>query len=68
MTTTQPLSATIRTRDEAYAWLENHDPSAPKRGELAPDFELADVQGLNAVRLSDFRGQRPVALVFGSFT
>jgi peroxiredoxin len=31
-------------------------------GELAPDFELADVQG-NHVRLSDFRG-RPVMIAF----
>lgn len=31
-------------------------------GELAPDFQLQDVQG-NLVRLSDFRG-RPVVLSF----
>jgi peroxiredoxin len=31
-------------------------------GELAPDFELQDVQG-KQVRLSDFRG-RPVILAF----
>jgi thioredoxin-dependent peroxiredoxin len=31
-------------------------------GELAPDFELADIDG-NAVRLSDFRG-KPVVLSF----
>jgi peroxiredoxin len=31
-------------------------------GELAPDFELKDVQG-GHVRLSDFRG-RPVVLSF----
>ena len=31
-------------------------------GELAPDFELEDVQG-KKVRLSDFRG-RPVVLAF----
>jgi len=35
---------------------------------MAPDFELSDVSGENAVSLSDFRGQKPVALVFGSFT
>ncbi len=31
-------------------------------GELAPDFELKDVEG-KSVRLSDFRG-RPVVLAF----
>ncbi len=29
---------------------------------VAPDFELKDTQG-NTVRLSDFRGKRPVVLV-----
>jgi peroxiredoxin len=32
-------------------------------GTLAPDFELQDVQG-NLVRLSDFRGKKPVVLAF----
>jgi peroxiredoxin len=32
-------------------------------GELAPDFELEDING-NLVRLSDFRGKKPVVLAF----
>ena len=32
-------------------------------GELAPDFELEDVNG-KLVRLSDFRGNKPVVLSF----
>lgn len=32
-------------------------------GEFAPDFELKDVNG-NLVRLSDFRGKKPVVLAF----
>ncbi|GAB4515511.1 MAG: hypothetical protein Kow0047_27430 [Anaerolineae bacterium] len=32
-------------------------------GELAPDFELTDVNG-QPVRLSDFRGRNHVVLVF----
>lgn len=32
-------------------------------GEVAPDFELPDVHG-RLVRLSDFRGTRPVVLAF----
>jgi hypothetical protein len=41
---------------------------APLVGDLAPDFELPRLGGTERVRLSSFRGQRPVALIFGSFT
>ena len=41
---------------------------APKAGDLAPDFTLKAVSGTKSVTLSEFRGKRPVALVFGSFT
>ena len=42
--------------------------NVPRVGNMAPDFELWDADVTRAVRLSDFRGQKPVALVFGSFT
>ena len=32
-------------------------------GELAPDFEFEDING-NLLRLSDFRGSKPVVLAF----
>jgi peroxiredoxin len=32
-------------------------------GELAPDFQLEDING-NPVRLSSFRGSNPVVLAF----
>lgn len=32
-------------------------------GQAVPDFELTDVQG-NTVRLSDYRGEKHVLLVF----
>jgi len=41
---------------------------APKTGDLAPDFTLYDISGTESVTLSDFRGVKPVALVFGSYT
>ena len=50
------------------AWQGRHDPAAPKVGDLAPDFELYDVNGDKPVQLSEIRGRKPVALVFGSFT
>ena len=37
-------------------------------GEAAPDFELKIRGADQTLRLSDFQGQTPVALVFGSFT
>jgi thiol-disulfide isomerase/thioredoxin len=40
----------------------------PQPGEMAPDFELASPDGQTTVRLSSFRGKKPVVLVFGSFT
>ena len=62
------MLGTIKNRLDARAWQEQHDPGAPKQGDIAPDFILSDVRGKNPIRLSDFHGKKPVALVFGSFT
>lgn len=40
----------------------------PDPGQPAPDFELCTPDGARTVRLSEFRGRKPVVLVFGSFT
>lgn len=40
----------------------------PRVGELAPDFTLKTQVGKEEVTLSTFRGQKPVVLIFGSFT
>ena len=37
-------------------------------GDLAPDFYLESVDKKSRVRLSDYRGSKPVVLVFGSYT
>ena len=42
--------------------------SGPKLGTLAPDFELSPPAGGQTIKLSSFRGVKPVALVFGSYT
>ena len=39
-----------------------------KVGEPAPDFALKAADNSSVVRLSSFRGQEPVVLVFGSHT
>jgi hypothetical protein len=62
------LLHSMEWRNEELAWQHSLDPKSPKLGDLAPDFELQDPEGNVRVRLSDFRGKRPVALVFGSYT
>lgn len=39
-----------------------------KVGDMAPDFDLKTADGKGQVRLSSFRGQKPVVLIFGSHT
>ena len=53
---------------DAENWQREYDPRAPKSGDVAPDFELRDVNGENPVRLSSFKDKKPVALIFGSVT
>jgi peroxiredoxin len=62
------IPKTIKFRNNELAWQKKYNINAPKKGALAPDFELADVDCKNTVQLSDFRDQKPVALIFGSFT
>ena len=37
-------------------------------GDMAPDFSLESPDHKSTVQLSSFRGQKPVVLVFGSYT
>jgi hypothetical protein len=37
-------------------------------GDLAPDFELAGLDGADTVRLGSLVTEQPVALIFGSYT
>jgi cytochrome oxidase Cu insertion factor (SCO1/SenC/PrrC family) len=59
---------TLRLIREHKAWQREYDAVAPRKGDLAPDFELFDMDGENPVRLSHFRGEKPVALIFGYYT
>ena len=47
---------------------KQEDESGPTVGEEAPDFELRTLEGDRVVKLSDFRGKKPVVLIFGSYT
>ena len=62
------MPSTMHYIKKEKAWQKKYDAMAPKVSDQAPDFELTDVSGEKRVRLSDFRDQQPVALVFGSFT
>ena len=37
-------------------------------GDPAPDFELRYKKSEESIQLSSFRGAKPVALIFGSYT
>ncbi|MBM3726094.1 MAG: hypothetical protein FJW40_11790 [Acidobacteria bacterium] len=41
---------------------------ALQEGDPAPDFDLERLDKTSRVRLSAFRGSRPVVLIFGSYT
>jgi hypothetical protein len=40
----------------------------PRVNQKAPDFDLPLQKGKGRIRLSQFEGQKPVVLIFGSFT
>lgn len=59
------LSPALRAALEAVA---TRDTMGPQVGTSPPDFCLQRLGAEEWVRLSSFQGQRPVALVFGSYT
>ncbi len=44
------------------------DEMGPHVGDVPPDFNLKRMDDEERVQLSSFRGQKPVALIFGSYT
>ena len=62
------LTTTIKHMRQDKAWQNKHNPQAPKKGGIAPDFELLSVDGISPFRLSDYRNKKPVALIFGSIS
>ena len=61
----EPLSGDVKLAVEAVV---ARDEKGPRVGEVAPGFDLKRLGSDERVRLSDFRGRRPVALAFGSYT
>ena len=55
-------------RGAMMQFLAERETLAPAVGAEAPDFELRGLGSSDLVRLSSFRGRKPVALIFGSYT
>lgn len=49
-------------------FLAERETLAPEIGSDAPDFNLPCLGSAEHIRLSSFRGRKPVALIFGSYT
>lgn len=63
------MNITRERWNEIRAQRLEREKTAPSVGAMAPDFELAYLNDRdNRVRLSQFRDDRPVALIFGSYT
>jgi hypothetical protein len=58
------------TLKDVMARADYRDLMTPKvaEGDLAPDFELPRLDGDGDVRLASLLEERPVALIFGSYT
>jgi peroxiredoxin len=57
-------NVTFRFQDDYLKSLKNAEACV---GQIAPDFELKDVNG-QLVRLSDYRNKAHIVMVFGSTT
>jgi hypothetical protein len=55
-------------RTAMMQFLAERETLAPAIGADAPDFTLPRLGSAEPVQISSFRGQRPVALIFGSYT
>ena len=63
-----PFQRTFKDGKEAQEAMRKREPSAPKAGQEAPDFELGSPDGKKKVKLSSFKEKAPVVLIFGSYT
>ena len=53
---------------EAMEAIVARDEMGPQVGDVPPDFNLKRMGSEDCVRRSSFKGQKPVALIFGSYT
>jgi hypothetical protein len=62
------VTKVIKYRTIETTWQKQQNRIVPKIGERATDFEVTSYDNTHTIRLSDFRGEKPVALLFGSYT
>ncbi len=58
----------LRTSRSEYSPGQLAALKVPQPGEVAPDFSLASPDSTKKIALSDYRGKKPVVLVFGCYT
>ena len=57
-----------KERQERVAAARRQEVGGPDVGQKAPDFNLRRLHGEGSVKLSDVIGEKPIVLVFGSYT
>jgi hypothetical protein len=65
---TSPSREQKDQRKKARGKQRQRQDTAPKVGDLAPDFSLKSLDGESTTELSAFRNNKPVVLIFGSYT
>ena len=64
----QELARPLSAKAKAVIKEMGHGEGKLKPGDVAPDFKLRRVKSKKKIKLSAFRGKRPVALGFESYT
>jgi len=57
-----------KERQERAAAALHQEAAGPNVGQKAPDFNLRRLHGEGTIKLSDVIGEKPIVLVFGSYT
>jgi len=59
---------TVKDRVMGRSLIKHRSSNVPKVGEAAPDFTLKTMDGKKEVTLSSLNPNKPVVLIFGSYT
>ncbi len=59
---------TVKGRMDGMGLIRARAGNVPKVGQTAPEFVLKTLDGKQTIKLSQYKGKKPVVLVFGSYT